>query len=152
MKYEQNIKHFCRFEWSDKSVSREDRIGGYGIAIMMAFLGGVPPTIKAFSDHLGEPRENLQFAFDNLMKSGMFSKNFDARSDKELQGDGVNKSALTVKFKSDDEIIRTLLLNNNADVFGYQIWSKAKAVKSAWCHIAAVASGVIDRNIDKYRV
>lgn len=127
MKYEDIINDICGDEWlfdSSESIN-----GGYGVAMMLAFLEGVAPKIDIFSRDLQIPKELLLDSYNNLLKSGMFSKNFNAKNDPVLKG---------LKFSVDS--------NYRVEE---RLWTIEKASVNAWCHIAAVASGVIDRNIPK---
>jgi hypothetical protein len=126
MKYEKLVSEICGDNWTRASF--EEQEGGYGVAMLMAFIEGATPSLPELAKALNIPiSERVSKAYDRMVRSGLFSIGFNARKDKELNGIG---------FCSDrDGRIPT--------------WSNKDASKSAWCQVAAVASGILYRYYGK---
>lgn len=119
------VEVMCRKNWED---TKEDYNGGLGVACMQAYINGVKPAIKELSEFLEVPPEELEYPFQNLLQSGMFSKSFNARGDLSLNLDHKKKK----KEKDVDKVLR--------DVY------------CAWGHVAAIGSGLIVRNYSNMHV
>ena len=122
-RYEEVIKEICGENWFS---NRVDRDGGYGVACMYAFLNGVNPKLESMASHLGLAKSEIKAPFVNLLVAGYFSNTFDARNDEALNLKGFRAGILTHEF-----------------------WSESQSKYNAWCHVAGVASGLIERNIPR---
>ena len=118
------VNFVCGKNWEEVSV--EDKNGGYGVACMQAYINGVKPTTEDISSFLGTSKENVQYAFSQLLQSGMFSKAFNARGDASLN------LKIDKKDRKNESYIRD--------------------VKCAWGHVAAIASGMIIRNYSNMNI
>ena len=105
IKYEDIIRKICGETWRD---NQDEFDGGYGIACVMAFLDGAMPVIEDIAKFLDADPLDVEIPFRRLQATGIFSKRFNGRRDKCLNG-----------------------------------WSSAQDGRTAWCHIAAIASGWI---------
>ena len=117
MKYDDIVQTVCGKGW--KSVSYEEKEGGYGVAMVLAFLEGVSPDLSSFSNHLGVMSSDLVSPFSRLANNGVFAPK--TAEDTELTGSGFSSTSDYVK----------------------KYWTKEKAFTHAWCNIAAVASGIV---------
>lgn len=86
MKYEDIVKTICGDNW--RSLDQDEKDGGYGVACMLAFMRGAEPVPVKVAAHLGIPVSEIQTAYTRLDQCGLFSKEFDARKDKWLLGQG----------------------------------------------------------------
>jgi hypothetical protein len=87
MKYDKEVRYVCGDDW--RSQSQEERDGGFGVAMMVAYLQGASPNYEDIASSLGlSPREAAEASipFRRLQVSGMFSDEFDALSDQALAG------------------------------------------------------------------
>ena len=124
MKYEEIVVDVCGKNW--RSVNREEFQGGLGVAIVLSYLKGIRPTIDDISKHLSVPSDDLWEPFQRLLYGGVFLKEFNARMDPELLGNGISSTASAVECITPKDMIR-----------------------NAWCHVAGIASGLIYRNPSK---
>ena len=127
MQYEEIIKGVCGDYWNQSSW--EEKQGGYAVGCVIAFLNGVNPELSALSAHLGVPVKELSKPYSRLLYSGVFSDNYNAKGDLALLGKDISQTSTYLK--------------------GY--WDKDRSILAAWCHIAAIGSGAIERNIPKNR-
>jgi hypothetical protein len=127
MKYEDVVESVCGNSWNKSSI--EEMQGGYGVAMMIAFMKGEAPVLNGLSRAIDVNKRDLDLPYQRLLMTGMFSKNFDAKGDLELLGKGFSATAIYIKDK--------------------KFWVEDGAYRNAWAHVAAIASGFIDRNIDK---
>jgi len=124
MKYEEIVADICGRNW--RTVNRNEFQGGLGVAIVLSYLKGVKPTVDDISRHLSVPSDDLWEPFQRLLYGGVFLKEFNARMDPELLGNGISTTALTINGMDQKDMIR-----------------------NAWCHISGIASGLIYRNPSK---
>jgi len=124
MKYEEIVADICGRNW--RTVNRNEFQGGLGVAIVLSYLKGVKPTVDDISRHLSVPSDDLWEPFQRLLYGGVFLKEFNARMDPELLGNGISPTALTINGMDQKDMIR-----------------------NAWCHISGIASGLIYRNPSK---
>ena len=124
MLYEEIVADVCGKNW--RSVNKEEFQGGLGIAIVLSYLKGIKPTVDDISKHLNVSSDDLWEPFQRLLYGGVFLKEFNARMDPELLGSGISSSALTIESMTQEAMTR-----------------------SAWCHVSAIASGLIYRNPSK---
>ena len=90
MKFEDIVKDICGNEWQEDIDSKN---GGYAIAMILSFMTGQSPTLSDLSKDIGIDREELDEVYQRLLTTGMFSKNFDAKSDLELLGKDFSKTS-----------------------------------------------------------
>ena len=86
MRYEDVVKTICGDNW--RSLDKEEREGGYGVACLLAYMRGAEATVDKIASHLGVGVGEIQAAYSRLVQCGLFSKEFDARGDKWLRGEG----------------------------------------------------------------
>lgn len=79
MKYEETVRKICGENWRDASTT--DREGGYGVAIVYAFLKGTRPTINDMSNSLDVDISDIEIPYSRLARAGVFSKKWNAKSD-----------------------------------------------------------------------
>lgn len=120
-RYIKIINKLCGEYWRE---SREGRDAGYGVACMLAFLNGISPTTEKMSAHLGVDKKDIKVPFDRLHRTGCFSSKFNAIEDDALNFRGFREGAVV-----------------------YDGWTEDKSVINAWCHIAGIADGNIERNL-----
>ena len=84
MRYEDTVRKVCGDNW--KTVAPQERDGGYGVAIVIAFLRGCRPSISDLSTHLEVGSDEIITAYTRLAKNGVFQKTWGARKDKALLG------------------------------------------------------------------
>ncbi len=82
MKYEDSVRRVCGDNW--RSVGREERDGGYGVACMKAFLQGVRPSVSDLSSHLQVSIDEIVAAHTRLLRNGAFTPRFNAKRDEAL--------------------------------------------------------------------
>ncbi len=95
--------------------------GGHGVACMLAYLEGIKPDLRSLSSKIDVAEEDLKVPFHRMLQSGLFSKTFNARGDRALLcSEGVDKEKRMISWYC------------------------------AWGHVAAVASGIIQRNYNDF--
>jgi hypothetical protein len=109
---EQFVAKICR-EWKDTD---QDKVGGYGVACMQAYINGVKPTVPDLAKFLEVKEDEIRLPFQRLLQSGMFSKAFNARGDKALN--------LKLKNKEND----------------------SSKILCAWGYVAGIAANLVVRN------
>lgn len=125
MKYNDIVQTICGAKWYDGN--KEEKEGALGVALMLAYLKGSSPCLKDLAKWLNVKEEILQNSYNRLLESGLFGKDFNARNDLELLGQSKRKESVSVEE-----------------------WKDQQAIQNAWCHIAAIAAGIIYRKFDKY--
>jgi hypothetical protein len=115
-KYESLLKMVCMTE-EYFYLKKDEWEGCLGVACVISVIEGISPSIFALSKHLDMPHHDihLQKAFERLKISGVFSNRQDVKGDPLLNGNGT------------DILWRTA----------------AERERTAWCHIAGLASGKI---------
>jgi hypothetical protein len=103
MKYESEIRRVCGEDW--KTITQEERDGGYGIAILIAYMRGVKPSIGDLARHLGATPDELSRPYVRLMRNGALGRD-------EIW-----------KVKDDQS-----LTGHNGDLEAYRSWSFVAAV------------------------
>jgi hypothetical protein len=93
----------------------DERDGGYGIAICLAYLQGVSPKLNDLADAIGTPPYILEIAYKRLQINGIFSPECPLLDARELK---------MSQAQTEDEITQCA---------------------KAWCHIAGLASGFIGK-------
>lgn len=120
MKYNDIVRTICGARWREGC--DEDQDGAIGVALMLAYLKGSSPRLKDLAEWLNIKEKNIQVPYDRLLQSGLFSNGFNARNDLELLGQSIRE-----------------------EVDSLDSWREEQAIRNAWCHIAAIAAGVINR-------
>ena len=87
MRYEDTVRKICGDDW--KTVAAQEKEGGFGVAIVTAYLRGCRPAVNDLVAHLsGKPGEvtpdDIIAPYTRLMRAGVFSKDWGARKDKAL--------------------------------------------------------------------
>jgi hypothetical protein len=83
MRYEDMVRRVCGENW--KTVAKEEREGGYGVACVEAYRRGVRPTVNDLASHLAVTPEEILSAHARLLRNGVFSQRWNARKDQVLQ-------------------------------------------------------------------
>jgi hypothetical protein len=73
---------------------KEERDGGIGMAIVVAYIDGCRPRLSDFARYLGLEISELKDPFDKLLYAGIFSQSFNARKDRALNGDSTRSEGL----------------------------------------------------------
>ena len=71
--YEQVVKIVCGEEWDSAENSADDRDGAIGVAIMLAYLQGIPPRLNDLANALDLPPYLLEMSYKRLQINGLFS-------------------------------------------------------------------------------
>lgn len=125
MKYNDIVQTICGVRWHEGN--EEEKEGALGVALILAYLKGSSPRLKDLATWLNVKESTLQKPYGRLLQAGLFGNEFDARNDPELLGQAIREEVVSIKD-----------------------WRDKQAIQNAWCHIAAIASGVIHRKFDKY--
>lgn len=120
-RYNKIIEHTCGEYWKE---SKQGRDAGYGVSCMLAFLNGANVTPEDMAKHLNIDKKEIKESFERLLRSGCFSDSFNAAQDDALNFKGFREGIVT-----------------------YENWTEKQSVINAWCHIAAIADGSIERNL-----
>ncbi|MFA5599856.1 MAG: hypothetical protein WDA06_04590 [Phenylobacterium sp.] len=118
MKYAELVEQICGRGWAN--ASDDERNGGYGVAMVIAYMNGAKPDLDSLSFHVGVPATQLAKAFARLNQNNMFDDS--VKNDVELGANAVSPTASTISK-----------------------WSLIDASRCAWSHVAGIASGYIDR-------
>jgi len=113
--YERIVSLICGPNWETDAVPADERDGGYGVAVCLACLQGVPPKLSELGDAIGSPPHLLEVAYKRLQVNGVFSYDSSILSDRDL------KMSEARTEEDQDRCLR------------------------AWCHIAGLASGFIGK-------
>lgn len=85
MKYEDTVREICGDDW--RTVSAQERDGGYGLACAIAFVRGVRPNLSDLATHLAVRPDEIATGFNRLQKNGIFSHDYDLRHDADFCGE-----------------------------------------------------------------
>ena len=85
MRYEDTVRKICGDNW--KTVNKEERDGGYGVAIMIAFLRGCRPSISELANHLEVEHDEIVAPYTRLSYNGVFYRDWGAKNDAGLLGE-----------------------------------------------------------------
>lgn len=111
--YEQVVRVICGDDWASPDKTADERDGGFGVAIIMAYIDGVPCRLQDLSRALDTPPYLLEMAYKRLQMNGLFSSRSWVLNDQDLLSYG----------------------DNNLNINGMY-----KCLR-AWCFIAGMASG-----------
>ena len=75
----EHVREICGENWLD-----EEKDGGYGVAMVYAYIKGCRPLLNDLAKYLSLPCDELNKPFIRLEAGGIFSKKFDARHDLQL--------------------------------------------------------------------
>jgi hypothetical protein len=84
MKYEDTIRRVCGDDW--KTVNPDERMGGFGVACVVAYLKGVRPNIEDMARHLNLDVSEIAAPFGRLYRRGAFSS-WNLKKDKAILGE-----------------------------------------------------------------
>lgn len=85
MKYEDHVRKICGESW--RTVSDQERHGGYGVACMTAYLRGVKPALPDVAKHLGVTADEIGTPFVRLLRNGAFHRDrWNSKNDNSLMG------------------------------------------------------------------
>lgn len=85
MKYEDQVRKICGESW--RTVSDQERQGGYAVACMQAYMRGVKPALPDVAKHLGVTADEIGGAFVRLLRNGAFHRDkWNAKNDNSLLG------------------------------------------------------------------
>jgi hypothetical protein len=110
--------------WLDGDNATRD--AGIGIACMLAYIDGCKPTLSDLAEVLKIDAKIIEKSYVRLLRSGMFSYAYNARNDDILLGRDITNSCKCVRERT-------------------VYWDSV----AAWCHVAGVAAGLIERNINR---
>ena len=117
--YSQIVSEVCTDRWSYSDTPADERDGGFGVAMTLAYLKGTRPTLTDFASVLRVPSYALEMAFKRLQMNGIFSPDSPVLNDDMLKG--VDR--------------RT----RNDQMSYYR----------AWCYIAGLASGFCGKGLTR---
>jgi hypothetical protein len=113
--YDKIVRLICGDNWNTDEVPVEERDGGYGVAMCLAYMQRVNPRLNDFADAIGCAPFVLDAAYKRLQINGVFcNKSFLLRDD----------ALLMDNIRSDDDYDRSM---------------------RAWCHLAGLASGFVGK-------
>ena len=93
MRYEKLVQKYCGPNWRD--LEGPEKMGGFGVACMLAFIDGkVDANVDAIAGHLEVTPSEIQVPFVNLLRSGLFYNEFNARNDVALNGNDTRTNVL----------------------------------------------------------
>lgn len=115
MKYgfDKIVRLVCGDNWETQEVSLDERDGGYGVALCLAYLQRPSTNLNELADIIGCHPRILDMAYRRLQFNGVLSQKSLILKDPDLLMNNAN---------SDEDMMRSL---------------------KAWCHIAGLASGFI---------
>jgi len=117
--YERIVRLVCGDDWCMQSKSPDEKDGGFGVAITLAFVKGTSPRLSDLSRELDVPHYILEMAYRRLQVNGLLSSRSWTLKDPYLTGRTV----------SSGEDQRRAMLN--------------------WCHVAAMSSGFLGRGLTR---
>ncbi len=121
MQYEKIVKIICGDNWNSNEIPSDEKDGAYGVAIVLAMLGNVPPKMLDLSSAIGVSPNLLENAYKRLQINGVLNFN--------------------------SQILRDPLLTmSNA-----KTEEQYNSCIRAWCHIAGMASGYVGKGISAGR-
>jgi len=109
--YESIVRLVCGDNWSSSDISSDERDGGFGVAMILAYLRGTSARLQELSKVIGVPAYLLEMAYKRLQVNGLFS----------------NRS-----WVLNDPLLRS---ESRGDMDG--MYSSLRA----WCYIAGMSSG-----------
>lgn len=80
--YEDIVRYVCGDNWI--STDSDERDGGYGVALTLAYIRGVTPRLGDMASEIGTPAFVLEFAFRRLQVNGIFCSRSPVSSDPDL--------------------------------------------------------------------
>lgn len=113
--YDKIVRLICGENWNTEQVTPEERDGGYGVALCLAYLQRVGPRLGDLAEAIGCQPFMLDAAYRRLQINGAFCSSSRLLRDSTL---------LMNNIRSDDDYNRSL---------------------RSWCHIAALASGFLGK-------
>jgi hypothetical protein len=113
--YDKIVRLICGDNWNTEEVTPEERDGGYGVALCLAYLQRVGPRLGDLAEAIGCQPFVLDAAYRRLQINGGFCPTSRLLKDPTLFMNNV---------KSDDDYNRSM---------------------RSWCHIAALASGFLGK-------
>lgn len=116
--YDKIVRIICGENWNSDQVSQDERDGGYGVAICLAVLQGVPCRLNDIGDAIGCNPYYLELAYRRLQMNEVL------RADSKLLND---PELLMNKARTDEDYMQAI---------------------RAWCHIAALASGFLGKKCE----
>ena len=117
LEYEKIIKLVCGDDWCSQSKTPDEKDGGFGVALALAFIRGVPPRLGDFSRELDVPHYILETAYRRLQVNGLLSARSWLINDPHLAGR---------QNRTDEDYKHAMIL---------------------WCHIAGLSSGFIGKGL-----
>lgn len=84
--YEQIVRVICGDDWSSPEKSLDDRDGAIGVAIILAYLNGVPGRLVDLSRAIDVPPYIVEMAYKRLQMNGLFSPRSTILDDQALSG------------------------------------------------------------------
>ena len=84
--YEQLVNLVCGEDWSMPETPEDERDGGMGVAMVLAYMKGVEPKITEFSSVLGIPPYMLEISYMRIKANGLLSSESWVLSDPHLKG------------------------------------------------------------------
>ncbi len=95
-KYEQVVRLVCGDDWCGPDKSADDRDGALGVAIILAYLQGIPARLPDLASALDLPPYLLEMSYKRLQANGLFSPRSYIVGDPVLMGHaGSDESRLT---------------------------------------------------------
>lgn len=92
--YEQVVRVICGDNWSSSENSQDERDGAFGVAMMLAYLQGVPARLSDLSRTIDVPSYLLEMAYKRLQINGLFSPRSWVLSDPLLRMSGNNTKTM----------------------------------------------------------
>lgn len=118
--YAQIVSDVCTDRWSYSDTPADERDGGFGVAMTLAYLNGTRPNLTDFASALRVPSYALEMAFKRLQMNGVFAPDSPILNDDTLKGVSNRRSR-----------------------------NDRMAYHRAWCHIAGLASGYCGKGLTR---
>lgn len=71
--YEDMVRTVCGEDWNSQSKPQDERDGGFGVAMVAAYLKGTPSKLMDLAKEIEAPPYLLDFAYRRLQVNGLLS-------------------------------------------------------------------------------
>jgi len=95
--YEKIVRIVCGGDWNGSSSTPDDRDGGFGIAMVLAYLQGSNSRLGDLSKAIGIPAYSLETAYKRLQINGIFSPRSSILDDPILKFGGSNNDNSSIR-------------------------------------------------------
>lgn len=86
--YENIVKHVCGDDWNSANRSDDEKDGGFGVAMILAFIRGTNSRLHDLAREINVPPYALEIAYKRLQINGLLSSRSWVLSDPLLYDNG----------------------------------------------------------------